>query len=105
MMADAGLLFVSTAFVAMAMLIEITWRVARVVVMRAGFFRLAASIAMTVLVEISRFVTRVIVMRARLLLGHGQLSLGQSREMQERRLSGNTRASARLSKTTGLRSI
>lgn len=56
--------------VAMSVLIEISWRMARMVVVRAGHFRLPRLVAVAVLVEVTRLVSRMVVMLTRLLFRH-----------------------------------
>lgn len=54
----------------MAMLIDVTRLVARMIVMLARDFLLACLIAMAVLIDVARFVARMIVMLTGFILGH-----------------------------------
>lgn len=68
-----------TGLVAMAMLVEIARRVARMVVMFAGDFFWAGLVAVAVLVQIARLVSGMIVMRSGLFLWHCFLQMLRGR--------------------------
>ena len=74
----AGHLLLS-GLVAMAMLVEIARRVARMVVMFAGDFFWAGLVAVAVLVQIARLVSGMIVMRSGLFLWHCFLQMLRGR--------------------------
>lgn len=73
-------LLLAAAGVAMAMRIDIPWRMTWVVVVLPGHVFLAGGVAMTVLINVSRLVIWVIVMFVRIALGHVRLLRSGSNE-------------------------